>query len=373
MAETCFLSVSDTFESARHLPELAQLHPEARRHGHSFRVSCRLPARPGSGEFAGAELDTASQHLRDLTQAITYQDLNALFESPSNTHLAAWFYEKLRALEPQALELASTFDQGVVLQPSADKAAQAYAWRRFSFQAAHRLPHVPAGHKCGNMHGHGFEVVLHVALPGHGNSHSALELSATNEAIDAAWEPLRQQLHYGCLNDIPGLENPTSEQISCWLWSRLVQVLPGLHLVTVYENASCGSIFDGDQVRIWKELTMDSALSLKHAPQGDGRRRLHGHTYVLRLHLAGPLDEVLGWTVDFGDVKDLFQPIFKRFDHKPLHEIEGLNDCDAVSLAKWLQAESSGLLPALNRIDLYPTRQQGVVLNWGSKAPAVSV
>ena len=118
---------------------------------------------------------------------------------------------------------------------------------------------------------------------------------------------------------------------------------------------------------------MDSALTLRHAPQGDGRRRLHGHTYVLRLHLAGPLDEVLGWTVDFGDVKDLFQPIFKRFDHKPLHEIEGLNDCDTVSLAKLLQAESSGLLPALNRIDLYPTRQQGVILSWGSKAPALSV
>lgn len=370
MSNYCFLVASSQFESARCLSELIQAHPEAQLHGHSFKVTCRVPNQPGLSTFSGGELDALYQRLQNDAQALSYKDLNRVVESPNNANLAAWFCRQIKDLGPASIELASTVNEGVVVQPN----HKGYAWKRYSFQAAHRLPHVPAGHKCGNMHGHGFELVLHVQLSGlSSESYSSQDLAAVYQAIDDAWSPLREELHYACLNDIVGLENPTSEQISCWLWSRLVKALPGLHLVTVYENASCGSIFDGQQVRIWKELSMDSALTLRFAPEGDGRRRVHGHTYVLRLHLAGPLDEVLGWTVDFGDVKELFQPIFKRFDHKPLHEIAELKDCDAVSLVEWLKSQSSPMLPALNRIDLYPTRQQGVVLGWGESAPAISV
>ena len=369
MPEYCLLAASSVFESARCLPELAASNPEAQLHGHSFKVACRFANRTGLSEFAGGELDAVTQRLHDTTQALSYKDLNQIIESPSNANLAAWFCSELEDLGPASVDLASTAHEGVVLRPS----QPGYAWRRYSFQADHQLPHVPVGHKCGNMHGHGFEVILHAQLPGGGFGCSSLDLAALYQAIDSAWTPLHQALHLACLNDIAGLENPTSEQISCWLWSRLVKTLPGLHLVTVYENASCWSIFNGQQVRIWKELSMDSALSLRHAPEGDGRRGVHGHTYALRLHLMGPIDEVLGWTVDFGDVKQLFKPIFQRFDHKPLHEIAELDDCDAVSLAQWLRQQSSPMLPALNRIDLYPTRHQGVVLGWAESEPAVSV
>lgn len=369
MSDYCLLAASSHFESARRLPELAGSNPEAQLHGHSFKVTCRLPHLHVLSAFPGGELDAVTQRLHAEAAALSYKDLNQIIDSPSNAKLAAWFCSQLQDLRPESVELASTLHEGVVLRPS----DSSYAWRRYSFQAAHRLPNVPIGHKCGNMHGHGFEVVLHTQLAGGGSGCSSTELAAVYQAIDSAWAPLHQELHHACLNDIAGLENPTSEQISSWLWSRLVKTLPGLHLVTVYENASCGSIFNGHQVRIWKELSMDSALRLRHAPEGDGRRRLHGHTYVLRLHLTGPLDEVLGWTVDFGDVKELFQPIFKRFDHKPLHEIAELEDCDAVSLARWLKQQASPMLPALNRIDLYPTRQQGVVLGWAESSPAISV
>jgi 6-pyruvoyl-tetrahydropterin synthase len=56
--------------------------------------------------------------------------------------------------------------------------------------------------------------------------------------------------------------------------------------------------------RVWKAFTLDSAVRLRHAPEGDARRRIHGHTFTLRLHLKAPLDQVMGWTVDFGDVKN---------------------------------------------------------------------
>jgi 6-pyruvoyltetrahydropterin/6-carboxytetrahydropterin synthase len=82
---------------------------------------------------------------------------------------------------------------------------------------------------------------------------------------------------------------------------------------------------------------------------------------------------VMGWTVDFGDVKQLFDPIFKRFDHKPLHEIPGLVDCDSASLARWVKAEAAPALPQLDRIDLYETRGCGVILSWGELGPALPI
>jgi 6-pyruvoyltetrahydropterin/6-carboxytetrahydropterin synthase len=191
--------------------------------------------------------------------------------------------------------------------------------------------------------------------------------------LDALWAPLHAQLDHACLNDLPGLENPTSEMISSWIWERLKPQLPELSWVTVYETASCGAHFDGRHYRIWKELTLDSAVRLVRAPDGDPRRRIHGHTYTLRLHLHAPLDQVRGWTVDFGDVKTLFDPIFKRLDHHPLHELPGLVDGDSASLARWIRAQAAPLLPQLDRIDLYQTRGSGVILSWGELGPALPV
>jgi len=143
--------------------------------------------------------------------------------------------------------------------------------------------------------------------------------------------------------------------------------------VTVYETAQCGANYDGLRYRIWKEMTLDSSLQLPSAPTNDHRRRIHGHTYTLRLHLHAPLDEVMGWTVDFGDVKDMFSPIFKRIDHQPLHELPGLEQPDGASIARWIRREVSATLPAIDRIDLYETRGCGVILSWGSADVALPV
>ena len=69
---------------------------------------------------------------------------------------------------------------------------------------------------------------------------------------------------------------------------RLKPVLPELSWVTVYETGSCGANFNGYEYRIWKEMTLDSALVLKQAPSEDALSHVHGHTYTLRLHLSAP-------------------------------------------------------------------------------------
>ena len=84
-----------------------------------------------------------------------------------------------------------------------------------------------------------------------------------------------------CLNDIPGLENPTSEMLAAWLWDRIKSILPELSWITVYETVTAGCHYDGDNYRIWKEFRFESALRLTKA-EGDCRRKLHGHSYLSR-------------------------------------------------------------------------------------------
>ena len=81
----------------------------------------------------------------------------------------------------------------------------------------------------------------------------------------------------------------------------------------------------------------------------------------------------MGWTVDFGDVKALFKPIFKMLDHQPLHEIADLADCDAASLAHWILHKARVVLPQVDRVDLYETRGCGALAWWARKFGAADL
>jgi 6-pyruvoyltetrahydropterin/6-carboxytetrahydropterin synthase len=218
------------------------------------------------------------------------------------------------------------------------------------------------------MHGHGFEAVVH-ANRDLGGGPSDID----DDRLDAVWTPLRQRLDHACLNDIAGLQNPTSELLSSWLWEQMKPQLPELSWITVYETGSCGANFDGQRYRIWKDLNLDSSLQLRRAPDASPLRRIHGHTYTLRLHLCAPLDQVMGWTVDFGDVKEIFNPIFEALDHQPLHEIADLADCDSASIAAWVLDRARDRLPQLDRVDLYETRGCGAIVSAGYAKPALPV
>jgi 6-pyruvoyltetrahydropterin/6-carboxytetrahydropterin synthase len=191
------------------------------------------------------------------------------------------------------------------------------------------------------------------------------------DRLEALWAPFQAGLHHACLNDIPGLENPTSELLAAWLWARLRPALPELSWVTVYETSTAGCHYDGTHYRIWKELRFESALRLERAPDGDPRRRLHGHSYLVRLHLTAPLDQVMGWTVDYGDVKEIFRPTYQALDHHLLNELPDLAGADPGGLARWLRERVAPDLPALDRIDLYTTPGCGAMLSWGEQGPAL--
>src|ERR1700722_3390017 len=114
-------------------------------------------------------------------------------------------------------------------------------FKEFTFEAAHHLPNVPNGHKCGRLHGHSFRVAIHVSGPIDPESGWVLDFSE----IKTAFEPLAEVLDHSYLNEIPGLGNPTSEQIARWIWDRLRTALPGLCRVVVRETCTSGAIYDG--------------------------------------------------------------------------------------------------------------------------------
>lgn len=107
----------------------------------------------------------------------------------------------------------------------------------FQIEAAHRLPNVPAGHKCARLHGHSFRVEVHVA--GEPDPHSGWVMDFAD--VKAAFTPLFEQLDHHYLNDIEGLENPTSEMLARWIFQRLAPRLPGLDEVVVHETCTSGA------------------------------------------------------------------------------------------------------------------------------------
>jgi 6-pyruvoyltetrahydropterin/6-carboxytetrahydropterin synthase len=106
--------------------------------------------------------------------------------------------------------------------------------KTFGFEAAHWLPCFPDGHKCRRMHGHSFRVDVVVTGDIPEGSHYLMDYGLMKEAI----RPIEEQLDHRCLNEIAGLENPTSEQIAVWLWERLKPALPLLSEVIVYETCT---------------------------------------------------------------------------------------------------------------------------------------
>jgi 6-pyruvoyltetrahydropterin/6-carboxytetrahydropterin synthase len=115
-------------------------------------------------------------------------------------------------------------------------------YKEFHFEAAHRLPHVPQGHKCARLHGHSFHVRISLRGPVDDQSGWVMDFAALKDSFS----PLHEQLDHRYLNDIAGLENPTSENIARWIWRRLIEELPQLNSIEIRETCTSGCIYHGD-------------------------------------------------------------------------------------------------------------------------------
>lgn len=115
-------------------------------------------------------------------------------------------------------------------------------FKEFVIEAAHRLPNLPAEHKCWRLHGHSFRVAVYTSGP----LDEKLGWVQDFADIKCAFAPVFDALDHRYLNDVPGLENPTSENLARWIWQRLKPSLPLLARVEVRETCTAGCIYRGD-------------------------------------------------------------------------------------------------------------------------------
>ncbi len=116
-------------------------------------------------------------------------------------------------------------------------------YKEFMIEAAHRLPNVPSGHKCGRLHGHSFKLTIFISGEIDADAGWVIDFAD----IKQAFKPLYDILDHHYLNEIDGLENPTSEVMARWVWQRLRPALPQLSKVMVNETCTSGCIYHGEE------------------------------------------------------------------------------------------------------------------------------
>lgn len=114
--------------------------------------------------------------------------------------------------------------------------------REFRFEAAHLLPYVPEGHKCKRLHGHSFQCEIAVR----GEVDERMGWFMDYAQITAAFDPIHAQLNHYYLNEVPGLQNPTAENLARWIWERLKSDLPSLSRVTIRETCTSSCHYFGE-------------------------------------------------------------------------------------------------------------------------------
>lgn len=117
-----------------------------------------------------------------------------------------------------------------------------HIFKVFQVEAAHRLPKVPPGHKCARLHGHSFRIEVHVG----GQVDPDMGWVMDFADVKTAFAPIYDQLDHHYLNDIEGLDNPTSEQLARWIFQRLRPRLPGLARIVVHETCTSGASYGAD-------------------------------------------------------------------------------------------------------------------------------
>jgi len=114
--------------------------------------------------------------------------------------------------------------------------------KTFQFEAAHLLPHLPRSHKCRRLHGHSFKVEIVVA----GECDPRFGWLMDYAEISRAFKPVLEKLDHYYLNEVPGLDNPTSENVAAWIWKKLKPKLPLLTEVVVAETCTARCVYRGE-------------------------------------------------------------------------------------------------------------------------------
>ena len=114
--------------------------------------------------------------------------------------------------------------------------------RVFTVEAAHQLPNVPRGHKCGRLHGHSFKIEIYVSGPVGAETGWITDFAD----LQKIFQPIYDKLDHSYLNEIEGLQNPTCENLVRWIWASLKPLLPHLSRIAVHETPQTSCVYAGE-------------------------------------------------------------------------------------------------------------------------------
>ena len=114
-------------------------------------------------------------------------------------------------------------------------------YKKFNIESARSIPNLPKTHPCHHIHGHSFKIII--SVQGDVNEQNGFVVDFQD--IDDAFDPLKKELDHSYLNDIKGLQNPTSENICIWIWNKIQASLPNIYRIEIRETDSTGCIYKG--------------------------------------------------------------------------------------------------------------------------------
>ena len=206
----------------------------ARLHGHSYGVTVQV-----SGEVdphLGWLIDYADlkAECRPVIMQLDHQILNDIggLTDTSCSDITRWLDERLSKCLPGYSGCCVQILGATDLDPVVESLDGAVDRIGFGFSAAHALPNLPDTHKCWRMHGHSFHVEM---------------TTVQAPALIARLEALYSKLDHQNLNELPGLENPTSEHLARWLWKQINENAAIANEVLVRETCQNGCIYRGEE------------------------------------------------------------------------------------------------------------------------------
>lgn len=209
----------------------------ARLHGHSFQVDVVVEG-PLDSEL-GWVVDYAeiTRLFEPLFAQLDHRALNDVegLTDPSLDGVRHWIKDRLQPGLPILKDVQVSIIGDEVYSPrlqTRDMKLDLPERIRFGFEAAHALTRLPADHKCHAMHGHSFLVEV---------------ASSDNKTLTVNLQTLYDRLDHRCLNDISGLENPTSEVVSQWIWNELTDIRSDIQAVIVAETCTAKCVYRGKQ------------------------------------------------------------------------------------------------------------------------------
>ena len=207
----------------------------ARLHGHSYTLDLVVTGPLDTNLGWVMDYADISEAFRPIYNQLDHQTLNNLenLESPTIQNLEEWIHGQTAPLISNLKSIHVRIDGDCAFDPrliQQNDSVQLPDRIRFGFEAAHALPNLPPDHKCHTMHGHSFTV----------------EVAAESlETLNLSLGELYETLDHRCLNDIPGLENPTSENLAIWIWRALASTREDLRAVLVAETCTARCIYHG--------------------------------------------------------------------------------------------------------------------------------